>query len=246
MRLALLLALLPACGLAGGTSAFVLDDLPAARAGAPAPRVGWVDRDPAGAKLVAIGAYAWGKYSDADLDVLTRSLAGSLGRLAPPGAAGALDVYVVVRTFLIASSNSGGGILACIAWAATDPSGQLVYHEQFYASDSAHLNTTLGWLKDRVHKAIVRRIALTARAVAEGAGPVKPAAVERTFDAFEAASADLPTELTSTFITMFNFGVPYAFSIHSVSGNVSWDFAAKPELVNWPAVLAARKRAPPP
>src|SRR5437660_1801712 len=197
---------LTGCGLTGATSTFSLR-IPVA--GTPPPlAVGSVDLEPRAARLVNIGTYAWGRYDQADLDVLDASLRNTVSRTSGPGTPP--RIHVVVRSFLITSSNTGGAMLSCVAWALTAPDGELILHEQLYATGTAHLNNTLGGLKNDVHKAIVRRIVETAVRVGQGpADNVRPADVENTYERFDEAQATLPKELTSVFFAGLPGGIGY-------------------------------------
>jgi hypothetical protein len=85
-----------------------------------------------------------------------------------------------------------------VAWVATQANGQIVYEEQFYASGVTYLVGTIGLLKDSVHRAIVRRIAVTSLGLAlhPGEKPA-PAKFPQTSTSLEEAAAPLPTTMMS-------------------------------------------------
>lgn len=239
LGLLLLLLLAPACGITGSTSTFVVD-VRAPNATGPIA-VKSVELEPDQSKLVNVGTYAWGKYGAGDLDVLTRSMKQSAASLAGPSP---LEVHVVLRRFLVATGGSDGIAIACVSWALAMPDGQLVFHEQFYAS--RHVNTfgTVGGIKDTVHEAIARRVLGRAAAIASAPGTsgyerVRP---EHTFDTYEESLKGLPSTLTGVSMRVVQLGDGYHYySLQqgaSASAELAW--VRKPDHLDWPARLAKR------
>lgn len=233
------LASLTGCGLTGGTSvvepAFAVAPTPGARLSA--------DRlvmEPASAKLTAIGAYAWGKFDEDDRATLEESLQRMVRRIneSRPATRPGYTTHVVLRSYQVAVSNSSGTALACVAWAMSGPDGGLLYHEQFYASKSATLSSTVGGLKEDVNEALLRRIGVTSAQLASGRSDSLPLRSEDTYLSFDEVRHDLPDRLQSVGMA---FGPGHSF-VWTQSGGVSWDFSRHPEGLDWPAYLAARRR----
>jgi len=137
-----------------------------------------------------------------------------------------------VRTFLVAASNNAGGGAGCIAWAATDPAGAILFHEQFYAAKGVRL--TAPWAGSRT--TCRRRSSSAWSALRSGSARASPAADRRGADllGLRAGGRGLPEQLTSYYITHFRLGSGYTSVMSSVSGNAGWDFSKRPENVNWP------------
>jgi hypothetical protein len=155
-----------------------------------------------------------------------------------------MDLHLVVRRYVVSTSNTAGAVLACVAWAATTLKGSLIYEEQFYASDAGYLVTTIGLIKDSVHKAIVRRIATTSLAIAQDrAASLEPRTFDRTSTSFEDAASRLPQ-------TMVSLGNPSlaAFPNRTVSvvglltpsgvSTIEWKVASPSQAFDWTGYLA--------
>jgi hypothetical protein len=235
--LAAALATQAGCGLTGGTSKQVVHiEAPAGRE-RPVVDVAAVELEAGGSKLTNVGTFAWGKYEPEDLETLRVSLHESLAPfLGPRG----YHLYLVVRRYLVAQSNSEGLALACVAWALTAPDASLVYHEQFYAKSYVRLWGTLGGIKDDVHRGIVQRVLAAAVRLAASGGTEDPhPAAEYTFDTFEKAIAGLPEHLHSYYTGIIFGGGYQIFYSHTLSGGSQLAWAATPDHVAWPAYLAA-------
>ena len=196
-------AVLAACGTTGTTSRFtLLLDLPAREKVAGDMRIASaaMEADDA-ATLNAIKVQPWGKFGPEDLKNIELSLQDTISphlvAPSPPGAA-RIDLHLVVRRYVVSTSNTAGAVLACVAWAATTPEGSVIYQEQFYASDAGYLVTTIGRIKDSVHEAIVRRIAETSLAIAARPGErAPPRRFDKTSSSFEEAASRLPKTMVS-------------------------------------------------
>jgi hypothetical protein len=215
------------CGLTGATSRFTVE-LPI-KATQPIALAS-IELEPRAAQLTNIGSYAWGKYSADDLANLEGSLRDTL-KEASGTPEGGSHVHVVVRSYLVATSNTQGGVLSCVAWAYVDRDGRLLFHEQFYATGSAVMNKTLGGLKDEVHEAIVRRISETAVRLAAGSLENLPARADNTYDTFAEAEATVPKELT-TIISSWGLVVGYHWT---VSGQASYTKGQRENTIDWDA-----------
>jgi hypothetical protein len=157
--------------------------------------------EPDAARLIPINVKPWGQFSPDDLQNIQQSLQDTI---APHIAAIShpwdikMDLHLVVRRYVVSTSNTAVAVLACVTWAATTPKGAPIYEEQFYASDAGYMITTIGFIKDSVHKAIVRRIASTSLAIAQDSVAGRKA---RTFDKtsplIEEAIARLPKTMVS-------------------------------------------------
>lgn len=241
-------AALSACGTTGGTSRFALPlDLPAGQKVAASMRVASAAMDADAAYLNPLNVKPWGKFDADDLRNIEQSLQDTISPHLAPASGSAdpgMDLHLVVRRYVVSTSNTAGAVLACVAWAATTPKGALIYQEQFYASDSGYLVTTIGLIKDSVHMAIVRRIATTSLALAQGgAKDLQTRQFDKTSTSFEAAISRLPQ-------TMVSLGNPSlaAFPNRAVSvvglltpsgvSTVEWKVASPSDAFDWTGYLA--------
>ncbi|MCH9680672.1 MAG: hypothetical protein K0V04_04490 [Deltaproteobacteria bacterium] len=232
-----LLLLLTACGLFGGTRPQAVEFASPDSASSAAVSVASIELESGHTRLANVGTFAIGEYGTKDLDVLQQSFAESMP--AQAGASGH-QVHVVVRRFLVSHSNNAGLAVACVAWALTDPDGALVFHEQFYASDSARIWGTIGKLKDHVHEGIVRRVLGSARAIAAGG---ERQSAPYTYDDYESATAQLPHSLRSVYLNAAMLGGGYALRISTVSGNSELGWARESDHLDWEAQLGGSTTA---
>jgi len=193
---------LSACGTTGGTSRFALPlDLPTGPKVAADVHVASAAMDANAAYLNPVKVQPWGTFGSDDLRNIEQSLQDTISPHlvpAPRSTASRMDLHLVVRRYVVSTSNTAGAVLACVAWAATTPEGSLIYEEQFYASNAGYLVTTIGLIKDSVHKAIVRRIATTSLAIAQdGATNLQPRQFDKTSTSFEDAASRLPQTMVS-------------------------------------------------
>lgn len=237
-------ATLAACGLTGGTSRFVVPlDLSQHPPITSEIHVASAGMDVNPAYLNAVNVFPWGKFDAADLRHLEDSLRGTITRNVPKTARFTeprLEIHLVIRRYVVSASNTGAGVLACVAWAATSPQGTLIFEEQFYASHVAYLVATLGLIKDEVHKAIVGRIATTALALAADptATSRRPPTFENTSTSVAEAAARLPRALVS-------MGVPLGPSpvglvgilVPSGMATIQWEVAKPSEAFDWQGYL---------
>lgn len=157
-----------------------------------------VEMEPGAAKVVNVGTYKVGKYKSRDLGVLERMLEHTVPiRGAPEDS---FRVHLIVRSFLVAHSNNKGAGIACVAWALTNPEGELVYDEQFYASRSSPPPSISG-IKNRIHQAIVKRVHHRTQDVAADRAISLPP--EDTYDDFSRAASRVPDRFRSDAPTIF-------------------------------------------
>jgi len=235
---------LSACGIAGGTSRFVV---PLELGQQPTPtaevRVGSAGMDVDPAYLHAVNVFPWGKFDAADLRNLDVSLRDTIARHRPtpsPGTDARLELHLVIRRYVVSASNTAGAVLACVAWTATTPEGTLIFEEQFYASHVAYFVGTLGLIKDEVHRAIVGRIATTAVALA-----ADPAGATRQPITFENTSTSLDEVASRLPRAMVSMGVPLGpgpiglvgILIPSGISPVQWEVANPSERFDWAGYL---------
>jgi len=237
-------AVLAACGVTGETSGFRLAlDLPREWKPSSGVRVAPAGMSPDAAILNAVNVRPWGKFDADDLRNLEQSLSNTIAARLPeaPGGHSVLHVHVIIRRYVVSVSNTGGAVLANVAWAVTDAEGRIVNQEAFYAADAGYVVGTIGALKNAVHKSIVRRIATTALALAAVPSP-HPSQFEGTYAAFEEAAAHLPE-------TMVSMGNPSAMAfpdpivgavgILTPSGmrRVQWNVAEPSDDFDWKGYL---------
>lgn len=241
-------AVLSACGTKGETTRFVLPlELPEGDSPRATVRVVSAAMAPDAAYLEALNVQPWGRLSPDDLRNIEASLRDTIARHLTPTTTppvSTLDLHLVVRRYVVATSNTAGAVLTCVTWAAATPGGELIFQEQFYASDAGYLVTTIGRIKDSVHKAVVRRIATTALELAARPGATPhPKAVAHTAATFEEAVSKLPREMVS-------MGDPAlaAFPLRGVSlvgiltpsgiSEVQWKVAQPSQAFDWNGYLA--------
>ena len=113
---------LPACGTTGDTSRFALPlEVPQTPQGIDAVRVASAAMDENAAYLNAVNVRPWGKFGPNDLSNIEDSLRDTLApyATAPSRAAESrLDIHLVIRRYVVGVSNTGGAVLACVAWTA--------------------------------------------------------------------------------------------------------------------------------
>ena len=252
-RIALVLSaftILSACGTTGTTSRFVLDSGREKSAPLLAEiRIASAAVDAGASRFLAVGRVRpWGKFDAEDLGNLEKSLRDSIAAAIPATfnpSEPRMDVHVVVRTYLVAVSNTAGAVFATVAWAATTAGGKPVFQEEFYASDSVHLIGTIGGLKDAVHRAIVRRIAVTSLALASGpaAAGARPTAFEKTSTSFEEAAARVPkTMVTMGSPELMSSGLNALLVIgllmpQKTASNIQWNAAKQSTGFDWEGYL---------
>lgn len=161
-------------------------------------KIASVEMEPGAAKVVNVGTYKVGKYKSHDLRVLKQMLNKTVPIHAAPEES--FEVHVVVRSFLIAHDNTKGAGLASIAWALTNPDGELVFDEQFYSSRRSP-PLSIGGIKNRMHVGITKRIHQRAQDVASGRPLSAPP--EDTYGGFERAASRVPNNLRSDLPTIF-------------------------------------------
>lgn len=190
-----------------------------------------VELEPGQTRLQNVGTFAWGEYDARDLGVLQESLEATVG-----GAASGPSVHVVVRRFLVAHSNNEALAVACVAWALTDESGALVFHEQFYAADYVRIWGTVGGIKNHVHAGIVEHVSKQATRVSNGEAPLAPSG-EYVFASYDAATSGMPDSLTSTHFQTLYLGGAYLFSAYAIKGGSDRAWARRDDHLDWDAQL---------
>lgn len=165
-------------------------------------RVASVQMEKHAARLTTVNTYRVGKFDTYDLDNIEQSLRDTLVLLKSANLLNSIpviDIHLVIRRYFVAHSNSGAAVLICVAWAATDFKGKMIYHEQFYASKGVYLLGTIGLLKDSVHKAVVRRIAESSLYLASGMRGIldRDITFEDTYTSFQEAVSRLPDVMVS-------------------------------------------------
>lgn len=251
INLFLISVVLSGCGTTGQTTRFIVPmDLDQGLQVRSEIRIASVSMDKDAASLTNIGTYRWGMFDNADLSNIEESLRITLAPLLPaalPQPISRMDIHLVIRRYVVIHSNTGGGVMACVAWAATDSKGKMIYHEQFYSSNEVYMIGTVGLLKDSVHRAIVRRIIKISIYLASGRGDPggKQTANKETYSftqanfmdtytSFEEALLHVPQQLISVqsvspkFINVLG---------STVSSQVGWQYAIPPEEFNWKKYL---------
>lgn len=199
LLLSLLVIVVSACGTTGTTNRFVVDlDLGKNVSFVSEVRVASAAVDANAAAFMAVGqTRPWGRFDVDDLANVEHSLRDTVAAHGPKAGGtlkSRLDIHFVVRRYAVAVSNTGGAVLAIVAWAVTSPDGKVIFQEQFYASGSLYLVGTIGGLKDSVNSDIVRRIARKSVSLAaEGLQPdSRSPQMDKTAATFEEAARRLP------------------------------------------------------
>jgi len=181
-------------------------------------------------KLLAIAVVPWGELSPQDVKTLESSLRDNLrlsqhsGDLKSPP----LVIDVRIRRHLVATSNNGAAVLACVAWRA-QLDNATIYEEQFYASAAGYMVRTVGSVKNDVNKAVLSRIVRSAIYLANNsaATPELPVQVKNTYLAFDDSLKKLPKAMTSSPPPGFVY-VP-----GNPSSRVPWSWAEPEDTVIW-------------
>jgi hypothetical protein len=191
---------LSACGTTGETSrtTVTLENIPPSSE-LRQTNVASVESDFDGIRLVNVGVQPWGKFDANDMANLEGSLNDTLkavtkGHLSADQ--GMISVHLVIRKYIVATSNNAGAVWAGVDWCVADRDNRILFQETFYATSSARLIGTVGGVKDAVNRAIVKRIAQSTIALAANSRPgaVK---VSGTYSTFEEAAATMPQTLYS-------------------------------------------------
>jgi hypothetical protein len=239
---------LSACGVTGGTSRFTLPlDLGQSPQVTSEIRVASAAKEADAAHLTAVRVFKWGNFGSDDLGNLEQSLSKTITQHPPATSRSTesrLDIHLVIRRYAVATSNTGGAVLACVAWAAASFQGNLIYKEQFYAWDAGYLVGTIGLLKDSVHKAIVRRVATTSMAIAAdpAAASPWPTTFKNTSTSLEEAASHLPRAMVpmgDPFLMAFPDPRIRAVGLLTPSGVsiVQWEVAKPSENFDWQGYL---------
>jgi len=238
---------LSGCGITGKTSRFVLTLEPTKSEQIFSEiRVTSAAKEANAAHLTTVKVFEWGNFGPDDLRNLEQSLRNTITQHLPATSRSAesrLDIHLVIRRYVVSTSNTGGAVLACVAWAAASSQGKLIYNEQFYAWDAVYVVGTIGLLKDSVHKAIVRRIATTSMAIAaDPAASPWPTTFKNTSTSFEEATSHLPRMMVpmgDPFLMTFPDPGIRAVGLLSPSGVliVQWKVAKPSENFDWQGYL---------
>ena len=240
-------AVLSACGTTGNTSQFVVSlDLPKNQEVTSAIRVASAAMEPGAADLKALNVQPWGKFGPDDLRNIQQSLHDTISShltATSPATDSRLDIHLVIRRYLVRTSNTAGAVLANVAWAATDANGKVIYKEEFYASGAGYFVTTIGLIKDSVHIAIVRRIATTSLALAADPAVIpQPATFKDTSSSIEESISHLPRKLVSLgdpALAAVPSGIVSTVGVLTPSGVsiVEWETAKPSEDFDWQGYL---------
>lgn len=205
-----------------------------------------IELDENATRLDSVGVYKVGEFSAKDLNNLTASLQNSLIVLqsAQPSISGQkILLYMIIRRYMVIASNNAGGVLSTIAWCAVDETGDIIYHEQFYASQSARLIKTLGSMKNEVNEGILRRIVEVSAYLASNNEPTRPLPPMpmNTYIEFNQAKGKLPRSFQSYYSYIY-VGGGYIYNIIGISSkvNAEWEWAEQADHINWPEYIRSK------
>lgn len=190
---------LSACGTTGGTTRAVIPLDALSVTGPIRPiMLDSLAHEEEGIRLMSVGVVGWGRFDGEDLANIQASLSETLraatGKYASSNQE-PLRIHVLIRKYFVGASNNAGAVFAGIDWAAV-ASGNVLFHESFYATGECRLTCTLGGVKDAVNLAMVKRIAQKAVVLGSGRRPDTSDA-PGTYSAFERAVATMPNTLQS-------------------------------------------------
>jgi hypothetical protein len=233
----------------GGTKAFTIP-LGGALSELKGPvKVASVEMDTEASRLVYQDLAGFGKFDAKDLDNLRESICKTLmpASTVPVVENGLnFDLYVVVRTYIIYNTAQRFNVLACVAWCLADPSGEIVYHEQFFASDKgSSFGTTIGDVKMTLHRNLVRRIGMKALYVVKVHPPEHEPVFPGTYDDFDStakplhlpdtvfvATSGLKTRMSGTQTIWYHEGI---------TKDADWDRVEREGFINWKEYVAAQR-----
>jgi hypothetical protein len=200
------IVLVCSCSTSGKTShgAVPLDALPEIREMRPL-QVQSLDREDEGIRLISLDVRPSGKFNDEDKTNLRRSLEETLqaalrNRACREGSG--VQLHVLIRKYVVAANNSQAVVWASVDWCAADEGGQVLYSEAFHATAMVHLFGSLGGIKDQVNRAVVKRIAQNALAVAADANRAE-GNIAGTYASFDEAAASIPAMLETWGLPFF-------------------------------------------
>jgi hypothetical protein len=168
-------------------------------------KVASLEREEEGIRLINVGVKAWGKFDDDDQANIRASLENTLiaatrGRVV--GNTETINIYIVIRKYIVGVSNNAAAVWAGVDWCAADANNQVLFQEVFYATSTGRLVVTTGGVKDDVNFAIVKRIAQSTVGLAASSQPVA-LNVPDTYSTYEEAAATMPQTLRSWGMVVF-------------------------------------------
>lgn len=187
-----------------------------------------VELEPGAGKTTGIEALGSGRYryDEKDLGVFQQMLDET--NPMPGAPEESLRIHVVVRRYLVVYHESEAAGIGCVAWALTNPQGQLIFDETVYASAYTNWKGVNG-VKNPMNQGLTKRIHTAAQAVASGISPgVPPTSV---YEDYESAAAAIPDALGPVFVISFQRGgvqrgVEYA-------GETGEEFARCDDSIDW-------------
>ncbi len=185
--------------------------------------------EPGASKVTAIdvpfGGAAY-RYKDKDLAVLQQMLEETNPIPGAPGES--FRIHVVIRRFLIAYHQSEAVGISCVAWALTNPRGELVFDETFYAAAYTG-NKGVNGVKKPIQKGITKRVHAATQAVASGLPPGPPP--RWVYEDYESAAASIPNELGEIrVVTLQRGGVERSVEYVGETGE---EFARCNDSIDW-------------
>jgi hypothetical protein len=236
MMVVMILLLISSCGTTGQTSRSVIElkDIPLSGK-MSLTNVASVERDPDGIMLYNVGTYAWGNFDDDDQANLEATLKDTLaaatqGRTTTDG--GTIKVYLMIRKYIVGTSNNAGAVWAGLDWCAADSDKKVLFQETFYATSSGRLLGTIGLIKDKVNFAIVKRIARQTFHLAANSKPTAPNVTD-TYSTFEEAAVTMPEKLQSWGVPFFVGTVPIGIYGGTSAVRYPLNIAAIAEPIDW-------------
>jgi hypothetical protein len=186
--------------------------------------------------LQNVGTYAWGTFDQNDLANLEESLVRMVDKIndARPVGEKEQTLYLILRSYQIATDNKSATVLACVAWAVTDHEQAILYHEQFYASSRASWIGTIGGVKNAAHEALLTRIGKSIALLSGGKIDELPVSVDGTHITIDDLKDDLPEDMHSILVDRDD-------SFYSVSEDAKWDFKQHSTRIDWLTYIQSRK-----
>jgi hypothetical protein len=184
-----------------------LDNIPQTRE-LRAVQVESLEREDEGIRLINIDVRPSGKFDDEDQANMRRSLEETLKAAMRNRATQgdkAIHLHVLIRKYVVGASNNQAVVWTSVDWCAADEDGQVLFSEAFHATATVHLIGSLGGIKDRVNRSVVKRIAQTTLALAADATRAE-GDVAGTYASFDEATASIPEMLET-------WGLPFFVSV---------------------------------
>jgi len=169
-----------------------------------------VSREQHGSSLTTAGrVFAWGDFNDNDQSNIALSIEDALvaaARERQVTMGEPVRIYVLIRKYLVRTSNSFVAVFSGIDWVAVNSRSEILFQDTFYATSYCEVPRIcpVGSVKDEVSHAIVERISKRAIVLAMGLDPTS-IVPDRTYSSFKDAEGSMQVAPRSS-VTRALFG----------------------------------------